>query len=1418
MKTTAFRGHFSRFAKGLYLSAAYRLTLFDLAVVARKGAASFLSTLLVFQPVLVRAQVAPDRNAPIGNQPGVGTAPNGVPLVDIVTPNSTGLSHNKYHDLNVGTPGLILNNQNSEFGTSKLGGVTPGNPNLKNSGPATVILNEVTSSNRSSLLGPMEVLGGRADVIVANPNGITCSGCGFINTPHATLTTGTPEIDAQGRLKGFYVQGGDVTFGEKGGNFASGDGAVDLFDIVSKRIQIDGPVSAKHLRLSAGHHRFDYASGEANSVDELESENEFAIDGSALGAMQADRIKVVVTDKGAGVRMRSDMAANAGELTLSADGKISLDHASGRDGVSLQSKSNKVEAKAITSKKKINIKADKGITLKTVAADDDVTLTGGYGLVTIEEEATSRRDLNIDTSGAIVAGSLASGGNTTLESGRGISASDVIADGSVRLISRSGDIALSGTAKAGGGNLALQATAGAITAYSLISFNNTSLSAGRDILVGDAILSGGVLVASGASLQAVSAVSGVDFAATQATSDGHIVLGNSGAMRIDVGGGTGSGLVDVATILAAGDFSTSASKLTAQSIVSHGSVSINADLALSNQLLAAGDILIAGQSSARGSITARAIIAGVDFAATQAAIGGEVVLGDAGNLTLNGGSGTITVNSLLAASSIMVDAAHLNAANVTSHGSTNIHATTNISGQLLAGQSISITGPAITIGAAVAGVDLNALANGQIILSDNASDLTLNATAGDIAALQLLASGSVNGKAAGNLSANVVAHNTLTLDAGEVLTLKDQSLSGGDALISGKSLAIDTLVSGVDFAATAQSGGALILKSGTDTSGKMVLVARNGAIDANQLLSGHDLNAFASGDVYYNSISSFANLSLSSDHGSISLDHDTVARGDITLSLQHLDLSNNRSKLATAGTLTVNATDANLANSTLIFGGVALNLSGSADVTNTRLNAVHTTTGQGEITIKADTLVTNYATTILAASDLTLNLASLSNSGQLAAQNDLIFNITGELTNSSTGLIYAGRDGRLFVDANITNDQGAIFTGRDLTIANYAGTGKNASLINKAGLIQSGRNLSIQTQYLLNETSGEPVIGEHQEDGTRYTFATPDHYDELWDNDTLMKGKLFYDPKEDVPWGRGACSGKHGDPCDVTWLDKGIWQNKEDTYGYVTLPDGTVYKAFTWDKAGSNDGKGKIWYDWNDQAAMSEQSQTQYFVSKPTTVGLIQANGDLTINATKLDNVYSSIEAGGDADITSEVVTNKGITLYKDVYMTCMAGAETCYGYNADGTRNAAADISANSSVLLRHEAVDSLSSVIRSGGKLTLNVGTLDNTAAEGSIAGFTHYEAATSKGDPLDALKGLTAGGALFKPKLALDSLSDPHADQAFIESIRSGTGLSAPKPDSGGFGGTLPNQNFIYETRAEFLDVSRFYGSGYYLDRIG
>lgn len=1427
MKNFAYRHYFSSVARALP-TGTRRYIRFDPAVLARKGVATLLSGLLVFQPMLVQAQVAPDINAPVGNQPGVGTAPNGVPLVDIVTPNGQGLSHNKYHDFNVGNPGLILNNHNGELGTSRLGGVTPGNPNLKNSGPASVILNEVTSGNRSALHGATEVFGGRADVIIANPNGITCDGCGFINTPRATLTTGTPDIDGTGRLSGFTVQGGDVTFGSKGGNFASGDGAVDLFDIVSRRVQIDGPVNGKHLRLSAGRQKFNYATGEATALDGADDAGEFAIDGSALGAMQADRIKIVVTDKGAGVRMRNDMAAHAGELTLSADGKISLGNASGRDGVSIQSKSRQVEAKKVTSKKRVVVKAAKGITLEAVAADEDVVLNSDAGLLSITGNAASLGNIELTSSGAIVAGNVAAAKNASLQAGQGITTGQINADGAASLTTASGNIALSGTAKAGGGALNVTATSGSISAASLVSFNNMALTAGTDIATGD-ILSGGALVASARSWKAGNVVSGVDFAATNAA-NGAIQIGSSGDMRLRTTGG-----IAIASLLSAGNLNISAASLAAQNVTSHGIVTIAGDTNVASQLLGSGDVSITG-----ANIKAGAIISGVDFAASKAS-NGAIVVGNAGDIALTAAAGTIDVGTLLSAGNLLGNAATFKAANVTSHGTANISGTTTISGQLLSGSDITIKGASIDLGTIVAGVDLSALANGNVVLSNTAHTLNLTATAGNLTAHRFLSSGDTLASATGNLAANATTQGDLDLTAGGTLTLSGQSLAGGNALLNAGSINLGTLVSGVDFAATEQSGGALILKTGVSGTGKMVLNASNGSITADQLLSGGDLTAKAQQNISYNSLQSFAAADLNAVMGAISLDRNTVAKGDIALTLQSLDLSNDRSKLATAGTLIVNAGNANFANSTLTFGGIALNLSGVVDASGTKLRAVTADGGSGNITIAATTITTTAATALLAANDLTLTLASLTNAAQLAANNNLTFNISGSFTNTATGLVYAGQDGRLYIAGDLLNDQGAILVGQDLTIAANAAGARNNSITNVSGLIQAGRDAVITTTNLTNRRISTP---------TWSTYDVSSGVISGFELNPYVRDKPFaYLETED----QNAYQLYPG-------VNPPLWSEYEPLlWSQAVLGDGSSYRAWTWTSENGPTEVGPIYrwilnrvpkgpdgkpiidpnnpskyfivdhvlhggaadlstaYTWDETSNISQTVREQRFDKALDPEAMIRSGRDLTIDATTLNNSYSSIEADGNATLKGSVLNNQGVTLTRTTTTTCNAKG-TCSYYDANGNHIASKDIAQDTSIISNVEAIASAAGNIKAAGNLDISgFATVNNTSAEGSIAGGAALSTAPTTNDPTAGLNGLTAGAALYTPNAALGGLSANGTPLTGAELIAA-LGSSAPKPNSGGFGGTIPGQVFLYETRAEFLDVGKFYGSGYFINRLG
>ncbi|WP_245483675.1 hemagglutinin repeat-containing protein [Rhizobium ruizarguesonis] len=1085
------------------------------ARLVRQSLALLLSSLLVLQPMLANAQsVSAGTTAPAANQPGVGTAPNGVPLIDIVTPNSKGLSHNKYDNFNVGTPGLILNNFKGEVGNSNLGGVTPGNPNLNSSGPASVILNEVVSGNRSALNGAIEVFGGKADVVIANPNGITCDGCGFINTPHATLTTGVPDISADGALKGFTVNGGDVTIGPNGGNFAAGPGAVDLFDIVSRSVHVNGAVFGKDLRVTAGRNQFDYATGNATPLAATSGTPEYAIDGSALGAMQADRIKIVVTERGAGVRMRGDMAANAGELSLSADGKISVGNVSGQQGVSISSKA-KVTASKVTSKAKVAVQADQGINLDTVAADDDILLSSGSGLLSVGGEVNSAASLLMSSSGGIAAGSVMAGQMLTLSA-------------------TSGDIQIAGAGKSGDA-LAITATSGSIAAASLVSGNHLTLSAGADIAV-------------------------------------------------------------------------------------------------------SGDVL------AEGDVTA-----------------------------------------------------------------------------------------------------------------------------------------------------------------------------------SGRSIAAATIASGVDLAATAQSANAaLVLQPAGDVS----LTATNGSITvSNALMSSGDLSADASQNLAYTKLQSLGSADLSAA-GQISYGNPTSAKGNLTVTTTTIDLSNGGAgNIAAGGTLTLNADSANLSNNSITLGGLTLNLSDAADLSGTRINAVTNAGGSGDIAINAGGLSTSAGTALLAANDLTLSLPSLTNAGQLAAGHDLTFNISGDFTNSATGLTYAGHDARLFIGGVLTNNQGAIISGNDLEIAGAASGQRNTEVTNISGLIQAGNDMSILTANLTNRRAVTP----------QWTTGT-------LVSSGVVSGFTLNPVAAGLPFGYLETADQNMYQL-YAGVDPGLWQDYQPLlWSKATLADGTVYRAWTWISA---DGPEKVepiieWirdrvprdangnpvvdpnnpsryfivdevnfsgsdesttYSWDWSSHLSQSVYEDRLVGTLSPEATIRASRNLTVDATNLTNAYSSIEAGGSATLKGSTLTNTGVSLFRTTTTTCHAQG-ACAAYNANGTANPSKNIANGSTIVSSVEAIGGVSANIKAGGALSVDFGSVSNTSAAGSMAGGASVTAAGNPGDPLSALSGVTAGGALFNVNAGLG-----------------GAALAPPaNPKSGGFGGKIANQTFLFETRAAYLDVGTFYGSGYFMDKIG
>ena len=276
---------------------------------------SFLLAFSCLTPA--QAAIVADNHAPGGQQPQIANSANGTPQVNIQTPSGAGVSRNVYSQFDVDGRGVVLNNSHANTST-QLAGMVAGNPNLAK-GEARVILNEVNTRDPSRLNGYIEVAGQKAQVVIANPAGISCDGCGFINANRATLTTGQVQY-GNGQISGYDVNRGEIIV-QGGGLDAS---SVDSTDLLARAVKINTGVWAQELKVTAGRNQIDAAHSRttAKSADGS-APPAVAIDVSALGGMYAHKIRLVGTERGVGVHNAGNIGAAAGDVAISADGSLS---------------------------------------------------------------------------------------------------------------------------------------------------------------------------------------------------------------------------------------------------------------------------------------------------------------------------------------------------------------------------------------------------------------------------------------------------------------------------------------------------------------------------------------------------------------------------------------------------------------------------------------------------------------------------------------------------------------------------------------------------------------------------------------------------------------------------------------------------------------------------------------------------------------------------------------------------------------------------------------------------------------------------------------------------------------------------------------------------------------------------------------
>ena len=242
--------------------------------------------------------------------------------MNIIAPNAAGLSHNKFTDYNVAAAGLVLNNSRTAVQT-QLGGVIAGNSQL-GAKPAKVILNEVIGANPTMLSGTTEIAGKSAHLIVANPNGITVNGGGFINAPRTTLTTGKAMFDSLGNIANIDTTRGRIEIQGKGLDATR----IDQLDLIARSIAVNAALHAEGAKVVGvgGVTRHNLKSGttqmavEAGLKGEGSAPRTVAVDVSKLGSMYANSIRLVGSPEGLGVNANGPVPPQrgrcpSGELT-----------------------------------------------------------------------------------------------------------------------------------------------------------------------------------------------------------------------------------------------------------------------------------------------------------------------------------------------------------------------------------------------------------------------------------------------------------------------------------------------------------------------------------------------------------------------------------------------------------------------------------------------------------------------------------------------------------------------------------------------------------------------------------------------------------------------------------------------------------------------------------------------------------------------------------------------------------------------------------------------------------------------------------------------------------------------------------------------------------------------------------------------
>ncbi|BBP59729.1 filamentous hemagglutinin N-terminal domain-containing protein [Pseudomonas sp. St316] len=1008
----------------------------------KRGLAFLLANVMFWQPMWAQA------GGIVVSAPGTGLdqAGNGVPIVNIARPNGSGLSHNQFTDYNVGSNGVILNNATNRTQSTQLGGIILGNPNL-NGTAATTILNEVNGGNPSQLRGYTEVAGQSAHVIVANPYGITCNGCGFINSPKVTLSTGKPIVE-NGRLDRYQVDQGSVAIEGAGLNANN----VDHFEIITRSAKINAEIQAKNLTIVAG--RNDVNADTLNATaraDDGSAKPQLAIDSSALGGMYAGAIKLVGTEAGVGVKLDGKLIASGGDIQLDANGRLSLAETSASGAINVKAASLNAQA-AVYAGTALNVQTQGNLSNRqTLAARDSVTLNAGGQLtnngiieagVKVDNTRNATGDVsltaqNLGNSGSVIAsrnlttnvaqtlnnqgGTLSAGQTASIKAatldnqnkGRVLSSGtlDVTAD---KLINAQGLVSSNGNLTANVGQL--NNSNGELNSLSNVTLRVASLDNVAGLVAAGQLLDinasgrvnnqGGRLTASkSAQLTAAS----LDNTAGRLLSDGTLTASISAQLLNQAGLLSSAGLLTL----------NAASLDNRQSGVVTTTQAANLSIGtLDNR---------GGEVSSQGALA----LAGTELDNSN---GGKLIAYGDLRLTLerllNQSKGLISTRAALA-----IDAQQMD----------------NRQGALYARQALNLN---------LRGQLLNAQGSVKSDATARLNAAEMNNDGGQISSIGALSLDSAS--TLSNVGGSVISSDTLLLKAGQVnnATGRIASAKALDASVTGLDQQNGQLVSNTSLSLDLNHGqlnnqGGLINSPGNLLLKNLAAVNnRDGEISSDQAFS---LNA-ASLDNSTGLIASKQSLNL------VVAQALNNAKGLISangLEVRSASLDNSGGTLGSDADLTVNVD------------GTLTNLDGEMSSAGlTRLNAMALNNGNGHVlgdkalTITLGGALDNRKGVLGSGKAVAIQAASLNNSngGQLVSDGTLTARISGMFDNQGLGEVAA--KGALDLQTGGLDNRGGRLAGNDLL------TLHSDSLDNRGGNIRADKALQLTVDQLDNRSNG----------------------------------------------------------------------------------------------------------------------------------------------------------------------------------------------------------------------------------------------------------------------------------------------------------------------------------------------------------